>query len=117
MLQNGFCESFKVRMRDAFLSAPHFAGLAFARKAIRCAGGGDNRSHLHSAPGCITPVAYAGNLIATSATPTNSTDRLLLIRRHTAYHQSPRLISLLDENFVAGRRLRTHPSHSPTQHP
>ncbi|MGO4837119.1 integrase core domain-containing protein, partial [Rhizobiaceae sp. 2RAB30] len=30
VLQNGFCESFKVRMRDAFLSAPHFASLAYA---------------------------------------------------------------------------------------
>jgi hypothetical protein len=63
-MQNGFCESFNGRMRDELLNEALFFGLAHARTTITNWVG--NQWRPHSAPGYLTPAAYAANLTATS---------------------------------------------------
>ena len=62
-MQNGFCESFNGRMRDELLNEP--SSSASLMRGQRSRTGSDNQWRPHSAPGYLTPAAYAANLTAT----------------------------------------------------
>jgi transposase InsO family protein len=72
-LQNGFFESFNGRMRDKPLNEKLFFDLDDARAKIRAWVIDFNTTRPHSAPGYLTPTAYAANFTATD-------DRLLSLR-------------------------------------
>ena len=60
-MQNGFCESFKGRMRDELLNESLLLGLDHARTKITNWVYDYNQRRPHSALGYLTPVAYAAN--------------------------------------------------------
>ena len=64
-MQNGFCESFNVRMRDELLNESLFLGLDHARTKITNWVNDYNQRRPHSALGYLTPAAYGANLSAT----------------------------------------------------
>ncbi len=63
-MQNGYVESFNVRMRDEFLNESLFFGLDHARSAIAEWVEDFNTTRLHSSLGYQTPAAFAGLLSA-----------------------------------------------------
>jgi putative transposase len=65
-MQNGFCESFNVRMRDELLNETLFLRLDHARAKIANWVNDYNHKRPHSALAYQTPAAYAANLSATS---------------------------------------------------
>ena len=64
-MQNGFVESFNGRMRDERLNETLFFDLDDARAKIAAWVTDFNTARPHSAPGYLTPAAYAANFTAT----------------------------------------------------
>ena len=92
-MQNGFCESLNGRMRDELLNESLFLGLDHARTKITNWVDDYNQRRPHSALGYLTrqpmPPISPQHAIG-CATPTSSTDRMLLHPRPTAQNL-PRL--------------------------
>ncbi len=64
-MQNGFVENFNGRIRDELLNETLFFDLDNARAKIAAWVADFNTARPHSAPGYLTPAAYAANLTAT----------------------------------------------------
>src|SRR5438270_6629923 len=83
-MQNGFCESFKGRMRDELLNEILFFGLDHAQAKIADGVGDYNRQRPLSSLAYLTPAAYAAYLTATCDRLRNSDQLCQSQGPHTA---------------------------------